>query len=374
MDACPSVPKAHREEERSPGTRIAECMAGLHVFASLNLVSPLRTPQDPPLASPEEIGWLQLMDDSYTNAGNNHPYSGTVNGGKVSPERQSALQSLSPGFGSAFGVYDTSPSQMEPSLQSHRRFSPADLSYDIPRGSSSSPTLVTPSDNDIPLPDPRPHLSRPYSRCDYFAPDYSLNDAASDHTTPPAAAQEYFSPDTPSNALLIDLGASQWAPCGMSLTPPVNSSTVLPQFSDAHREHPLANYRLESAFAQRYSIDDELGSGGFGFVVSATQTGFGNSPGLEVAVKFIIKNRLAAEDLLDGRPSEATILSMCRHLNIVSFLDLYEDDEYFYLVSSQSQNAKPKDKPDGRYKSSTEVHGCPLPTVQRRLCPAPTIH
>ncbi len=78
------------------------------------------------------------------------------------------------------------------------------------------------------------------------------------------------------------------------------------------------------------------GSGGSGFVCSAVQTGYENERGVEVAVKFIFKSRLAETDdaSIKGEPVESFVLSRCVHPNIVAFHDLFEDREFWYLVST----------------------------------------
>lgn len=57
----------------------------------------------------------------------------------------------------------------------------------------------------------------------------------------------------------------------------------------------------------------------------------------EVAVKFIIRKKVPehawTEDELLGRlPTEIVLLSTIKHENVVQFLDLFEDELYFYLV------------------------------------------
>ena len=95
---------------------------------------------------------------------------------------------------------------------------------------------------------------------------------------------------------------------------------------------------LNAEFVKRYEIRDELGHGGFGFVCSAVQTGYQNQPGVEVAVKFIYKNRIKEWDhaVMHGEPVESYVLSRCRHPNIIAYVSLFEDTEFWYLVS---QNA-----------------------------------
>lgn len=92
-------------------------------------------------------------------------------------------------------------------------------------------------------------------------------------------------------------------------------------------------HRLSSRFVELYQLEDELGSGGYGFVMTA-QHRFSRR---EVAVKFIIKEKVPEhawmEDELLGRlPTEVVLLTILDHENVVKFLDLFEDELYFYLV------------------------------------------
>lgn len=93
-------------------------------------------------------------------------------------------------------------------------------------------------------------------------------------------------------------------------------------------------HRLGAAFVDIYELGDELGSGGFGFVLVARH----RAQGHEVAVKFIIKDKVPShawmEDEVYGRlPTEVMLLSLIDHENIVKCLDLFEDQKYYYLVS-----------------------------------------
>ena len=92
---------------------------------------------------------------------------------------------------------------------------------------------------------------------------------------------------------------------------------------------------MPEKFIERYTIGDVLGFGGSGFVCVATRTGPQDQGGVEVAVKFIFKDKLSTEDIqpIDGMPLEAYILRHCRHPNIIGFDALYEDEEFYYLVS-----------------------------------------
>jgi hypothetical protein len=90
---------------------------------------------------------------------------------------------------------------------------------------------------------------------------------------------------------------------------------------------------LNPSFVHAYDLGDELGSGGYGFVMTA----YNRAQNREVAVKFIIKERVSehswTEDKVFGRlPTEILLLSLIDHENIVKCLDLFEDKLYFYLV------------------------------------------
>ena len=93
-------------------------------------------------------------------------------------------------------------------------------------------------------------------------------------------------------------------------------------------------HHLNSEFVQWYQLGDELGAGGYGFVLTA----FHRLELREVAVKFIIKAKVPAHAWMEDKstrrvPTEALLLGLLSHPNIVKCMDLFEDDLYFYLVS-----------------------------------------
>lgn len=95
----------------------------------------------------------------------------------------------------------------------------------------------------------------------------------------------------------------------------------------------LENHSLHPQFAAKYSIGEELGSGGFGFVVSAIQ----KNTRREVAVKFIFRDKVPAhawakDSDLGMIPMEIYVLKNVRHPSIIAFLDAYQDSKFFYLV------------------------------------------
>ncbi|KAI8141449.1 kinase-like domain-containing protein [Fennellomyces sp. T-0311] len=90
---------------------------------------------------------------------------------------------------------------------------------------------------------------------------------------------------------------------------------------------------LHPAFAAKYVLGDELGSGGFGFVMSATE----RLTGTERAVKFIYKAKVPASAWVTTRsnermPMEIYVLKHVRHPNVVRYIDSFEDSTFFYLV------------------------------------------
>ena len=107
----------------------------------------------------------------------------------------------------------------------------------------------------------------------------------------------------------------------------------------------LDGYALDRRFRTEYTIVNELGSGGFGFVVKALRC----RDGLPVAVKFIAKDRVLPRGWydfpvpdgkggtqMDRLPTEVFLLQKINHPGVVSFVDLFDDDDFFYLVSSHA--------------------------------------
>ncbi|PPQ67279.1 hypothetical protein CVT25_005863 [Psilocybe cyanescens] len=92
-------------------------------------------------------------------------------------------------------------------------------------------------------------------------------------------------------------------------------------------------HSLDFDFVHKYQLEDELGSGGYGFVMTA----YRRLEGDEVAVKFIIKDKVPeyawTKDPISGKvPTEVMILTRINHPNIVKCLAVFEDDRYYYLV------------------------------------------
>ncbi|KAG0340341.1 hypothetical protein BG000_000117 [Podila horticola] len=153
-------------------------------------------------------------------------------------------------------------------------------------------------------------------------------------------------PDTtfdPSSQRLPQLSTGHLAPGAPAPSDPSFRSPLTPPptpiISDVSSDkltvsaRHLQHHALQSEFINEYTLGDELGSGGFGFVVSATR----NSDHKEVAVKFIFRDKVpvhgwAKDPELGIIPMEIYVLRNVQHPNIIGFLNVYQDFKYFYLV------------------------------------------
>ncbi|KAI9179787.1 hypothetical protein H9P43_005117 [Blastocladiella emersonii ATCC 22665] len=123
--------------------------------------------------------------------------------------------------------------------------------------------------------------------------------------------------------------------------PAVQKPAAAPSQPSAAQQEPsmtsaemhLRDCELNADFLARYALRDELGCGGFGFVVTAVR----REDGHDVAVKFILKNKLGAQQWardteLGVVPIEVYVIKNVRHRSIIDFVDFFEDDKFFYLV------------------------------------------
>jgi len=95
----------------------------------------------------------------------------------------------------------------------------------------------------------------------------------------------------------------------------------------------LCNHKLNAEFLKKYELIDELGCGGFGFVLLAKE----RSTNKQVAVKFIFKSKIPksgwVQDEKEGYiPMECFIMRKINHPNIVTYIDSYSDIKLFYIV------------------------------------------
>ncbi|KAK4055045.1 hypothetical protein OIO90_003386 [Microbotryomycetes sp. JL221] len=183
--------------------------------------------------------------------------------------------------------------------------------------------------------------------------------------------------------------------CSLPPTPPaVAPSTV--------SGRALYNYHLHPLFQSQYIIQEELGSGGFGFVVRADRA----FDGLSVAVKFIERAKIPSHGWVKSRhwgeapglsplsegyrvvPLEAFVLRSIKHKGVVGFIDLFEDAQYFYLVmehhgtpwqSTSSKADAPVTSPSNlpalanSPASPVKLSPVPLSTQSRSPLPSPTL-
>ncbi|ORZ22593.1 kinase-like domain-containing protein [Absidia repens] len=95
----------------------------------------------------------------------------------------------------------------------------------------------------------------------------------------------------------------------------------------------LRGYQLPAQFYAQYSLEKELGSGGFGYVASVKE----KATGQERAIKLIYKNKLPPTSWITTQqgqllPIEIYILQHVQHRTIIEYVDSFEDDTFFYLV------------------------------------------
>jgi hypothetical protein len=135
------------------------------------------------------------------------------------------------------------------------------------------------------------------------------------------------------------------------------------------RRFPRGHF-LNPEFVQWYHLGDELGAGGYGFVMTAIH----RLELREVAVKFIIKAKVPEHAWMEDKsarrvPTEALLLGLLDHPNLVKCLDLFEDELYFYLVSRHTMTLCAMIVllmhviPSQRYRNYTVLRGC-RPTIR----------
>lgn len=76
-----------------------------------------------------------------------------------------------------------------------------------------------------------------------------------------------------------------------------------------------------------YEIKDTLGKGKFGLVKSAVH----KSTGKNVAVKVMSKKEMTVSDM-ELQKREIEILKMCQHPYIIRLLDIFENQDFIYIV------------------------------------------
>lgn len=79
-----------------------------------------------------------------------------------------------------------------------------------------------------------------------------------------------------------------------------------------------------------YEIKETLGKGKFGLVKSAMHKKSGKS----VAVKVMSKKEMSVQDV-ELQRREIEILKMCQHPHIIRLLDIFENQDYIYIIMEQ---------------------------------------
>jgi len=126
----------------------------------------------------------------------------------------------------------------------------------------------------------------------------------------------------------------------ISKLPTANSHGSSKRGNHGYSDMYFSNYTYNTEFSKKYRVKEEMGRGGFGLVFVAERI----SDGVEVAVKFIIKEKVPVsawvkDPELGIIPRECYLLKNVDHPCIIKYLDCYSDRKYFYLV--------------------TEIHGTP---------------
>lgn len=103
------------------------------------------------------------------------------------------------------------------------------------------------------------------------------------------------------------------------------SSALSNPKSQSLYQPPGLHYKLNNEFSSLYQLIEQIGCGGYGFVMSALH----RNTKQEVAVKFIYKEKLHS---FTAEPLEITILKQIHHPTVIDYIDSFQDDNYFYLV------------------------------------------
>lgn len=166
---------------------------------------------------------------------------------------------------------------------------------------------------------------------DLFSPGYSMDQNAA---TPANAFRPAARSRSPSQRP-VSPRYSENAPT-LGFTPSPASSQLMTPATNTTVNEVLDHTTLPESFLRRYRLTDELGAGGYGFVYAAMMlVGSSCTHSPEVAVKFIYKDRLAEHDfpMHKGVPVEAYVLSKLNHPSIVRFIEFFESEQYYILVS-----------------------------------------
>ncbi|KAI9096543.1 kinase-like domain-containing protein [Phlyctochytrium arcticum] len=154
-------------------------------------------------------------------------------------------------------------------------------------------------------------------------------------------------------------------------------SSLEPDNSDSSSEltavqRLLNKYPLNPDFLANYTVTAELGSGGFGHVLSAIST----KDNVEVAVKLILKRRIPASAWARDRdlgimPMEVYLVRRCTHPNVVGFKDFYEDERFAYLV--MEMHGTQWDATDNPFREDATLRSSAAAQSTRKPIPPPLL-
>lgn len=173
---------------------------------------------------------------------------------------------------------------------------------------------------------------------DLYLPPRPVSSSSVIHPSNYCPSPSPFAHDVEMRSLLLSYENEYPSPSSMIESPlPVASAPALHSASLLGRNYSPRfpeDHRLLETFVRDYRLCDELGSGGYGFVMTAVD----RQENVEVAVKFIIKDKVPEqawmEDEVYGRiPVEVLVLHLVEHENIIKCLEFFEDELFFYLVS-----------------------------------------
>lgn len=140
----------------------------------------------------------------------------------------------------------------------------------------------------------------------------------------------------------------------------VKNGSFVPPSAIGH----LTRHSVSPAVRARYVLGEEIGAGATGFVLAATEI----ATGKPVTIKFILKERIPVTHWKRDRqmgtvPVEIFMLKRLQHPNIISFIEFFEDNTFFYLVTEQHGHMD-LDLNDGASDSGTD-----LPLTPPQLSP-----
>ncbi|XP_047520416.1 PAS domain-containing serine/threonine-protein kinase isoform X2 [Pieris napi] len=133
--------------------------------------------------------------------------------------------------------------------------------------------------------------------------------------------------------------APRHATLASSLNSTADNSLVLGNKSASSRPHSMSlmsqcgEEQVAGEYSKHYVTLKQIGKGAYGCVKMA----YRRSDRLLAVAKFILKEKVGAQFWVDGPdgrkvPLELSLLMTLKHPNIVSVIDMYENDKYFQMV------------------------------------------